>query len=622
MHLQLFHRFRPAARRILLVALALVLASGAAGAAVRSLPMAQAPAATVQRAAEQPPMRIAERFGVEPLAAMSDASVGAVDQIAAVTAWNRAGGLPVRIGFFRPLPLERTVVLNRALTESPAGVRSGGAYARAGAATVWGTAVRVENAYRLRLHLSDVRLPAGARLWVYAEDGETVGPFGRELVYQGEMLTPSVAGPVVYLEVELPEGALASGADYGFRVDKVAEIVRLGSEGEPLLQPGLQPRVGECLIDATCVNSSTFPAIDPVHAAIAHLEFPVGGGFIGLCTGGLLNTSAGGTGGAAPDPPLLTANHCLSDQATASDLDAFWDFTTATCNGTPPSLGSLPRTSGGTLLATGIVSDYTLVDMPFPAGRTLLGWNANASAVAPGTIIHRISHPLPQNTILAQTYTQYQVLAPADAAFQSCGTTPEGHQTDDVSKFLHLEPVMGGTFGGSSGAPSITGDGQVVGQLFAGCGPNPSDGCDATNNDIDGAFQTTFDHISRYLVGGNPSPPSNNWLTTAEQPGFEFQARITPDGGTPVIGAKESDCIAESICLSGALAGRPEVFAKIIGPRPNGFLWVQISRFTPSEVEVWVRQTATDQVNYYHLDSVGSGVDDVSGLQDRQAFSP
>ena len=89
-----------------------------------------------------------------------------------------------------------------------------------------------------------------------------------------------------------------------------------------------------------------------------------------------------------------------------------------------------------------------------------------------------------------------------------------------------------------------------------------------------------------------------------------------------MLGSKEGDCIAESICLSGALAGRPEVFVKLIGPRPNGFLWVQISRFTPSEVEVWVRQTASGEINYYHLDPVGSGVDDVSGLQDREAFTP
>ena len=83
-----------------------------------------------------------------------------------------------------------------------------------------------------------------------------------------------------------------------------------------------------------------------------------------------------------------------------------------------------------------------------------------------------------------------------------------------------------------------------------------------------------------------------------------------------------SPCIVESICIQGALAGRPELFLKVIGPRPNGYLWVQVSRFTPSEVELWVRRTGSGQINYYRLAAVALTDDDVSGLQDRTAFSP
>ncbi len=620
------HRFRPAAGRFVLVVLALLWAAGSAGAAVRSLPMAPAPTsigAPALSVPAAPPMRIAEQFGVEPMATMSEARVGAVDQIRAMATWNAAGGLPVRIGFFRPLPLEQTVRLDRSLAGSAAGVRAGGAYARATGTTVWGTAVRVEGSYRLRLHLSDVSLPPEARLWIYAEDGETVGPFGNELIDDdNELLTPSVAGPVAYLEVELPQSALESGSGFGFQLDKVAEIVRLGPSGEPLVEPAPRPETGDCVIDASCVDSSTFPAIGPVRAAIAHLEFPVGP-FLGLCTGSLLNTSPAEPGGLAPDPPLLTANHCFDTQAAATGLEAFWDYSTATCDGPAPDLGTLPRTNGSMLLATGIVSDYTLVD-PFsiPDGRTLLGWTATADAVTPGTIVHRISHPVPQGAILPQSYTRYRVLGPSDAAFQSCGTTEEGHETDDTTKFLHLQPLDGGTFGGSSGGSSITDSGQVVGQLFGGCGPNPNDGCDASNNDIDGAFQTTFDRIMPFLVGTGTEPPTDHWFTTSELPGFEFQARITPEATAPLLGEKVGNCFAESICMSGALFGRPEVVVKVIGPRPNGFLWLQISRFTPAAAEVWVRRTATGQIKYYRLDAVDADAVEVPGLRDRRAFAP
>ena len=122
--------------------------------------------------------------------------------------------------------------------------------------------------------------------------------------------------------------------------------------------------------------------------------------------------------------------------------------------------------------------------------------------------------------------------------------------------------------------------------------------------------------------GASEPPPPGPWLTTSEQPGFELKVRITPSGGQPIRGAKELPCIGETLCVSGALAGRPEVFAKVIGPRPNGFLWVQISRFTPSQVEAWVRQTSSGDVRYYRLPAVPPASDEVSGLQDRRAFSP
>jgi hypothetical protein len=133
-----------------------------------------------------------------------------------------------------------------------------------------------------------------------------------------------------------------------------------------------------------------------------------------------------------------------------------------------------------------------------------------------------------------------------------------------------------------------------------------------------GAFQVTATRFGEDGGGGPPAPPDGPWLSSPALPGFEAKVRI--NGATP--GALEADCIAETLCVSGALAGRPEVFVKVIGPRPNGFLWAQISRFTPSKVEVWLRQTAAGEVSFYELPAVGPGSDDVSGRQDREAFSP
>jgi hypothetical protein len=141
---------------------------------------------------------------------------------------------------------------------------------------------------------------------------------------------------------------------------------------------------------------------------------------------------------------------------------------------------------------------------------------------------------------------------------------------------------------------------------------------------VEGAlrFQVTATLFGSASPEDDPPPPPGAWLTSPDLPGYRVKARVRASGGAAVTAGRAEPCIAETLCLSGALAGRPEVFVKVIGPRPNGFLWVQISRFTPSEVEIWVEQVATGSVRYYRLDAVGREASDVSGLQDREAFLP
>lgn len=69
-------------------------------------------------------------------------------------------------------------------------------------------------------------------------------------------------------------------------------------------------------------------------------------------------------------------------------------------------------------------------------------------------------------------------------------------------------------------------------------------------------------------------------------------------------------------------ATRPEIFVKVIGPRPNGFLWVQLIRFTPSEVEVWLRQGSTGLINYYRLEALPPTGGPLVGAEDRTAYLP
>ncbi|HSL81266.1 MAG TPA: hypothetical protein VLF66_00735 [Thermoanaerobaculia bacterium] len=119
----------------------------------------------------------------------------------------------------------------------------------------------------------------------------------------------------------------------------------------------------------------------------------------------------------------------------------------------------------------------------------------------------------------------------------------------------------------------------------------------------------------------DPPAPLGDWLASPEAPGFAFKARISTPSGS-ILGTKEPACIPETVCVSGAVPGRSEVFLRVVGPKPNGFLWPTLVKFSTSTVEVWARQEATGGVRYYKLEGARPGFDELPGLFDRQGFEP
>ena len=120
------------------------------------------------------------------------------------------------------------------------------------------------------------------------------------------------------------------------------------------------------------------------------------------------------------------------------------------------------------------------------------------------------------------------------------------------------------------------------------------------------------------LPAALPPTPSALWLSSAAVPGFRFQVRF--DGGR--LGRQEASCLAETLCVSGAVPGRPEVFLRVVGPKPNGFLWPTLVKFSTAAVEVWVEQPATGEIRHYQLPGARPGFDELPGLFDRQGFRP
>jgi len=142
---------------------------------------------------------------------------------------------------------------------------------------------------------------------------------------------------------------------------------------------------------------------------------------------------------------------------------------------------------------------------------------------------------------------------------------------------------------------------------------------DPTGTNSDGGLDLFLADCPDLLA---PLPPAGPWLTSSEIPDFQFKVRITSQSGTSRMGTEEPICIPETLCVSGAVPGRSEVFLRVVGPKPNGYLWPTLVKFSTSEVEIWIEQISSGDLHYYKLAGAAPGVDELPGLFDRHAFQP
>jgi hypothetical protein len=481
--------------------------------------------------------RMAERASLAAAVTLGAAELVMPEELEAIRTWNMEGREPAKNGFTRSLPDPVMVRLGGAVIGKggSASLARGIVAASDRGTIIWSGSFKVQQADRMRLHLSNVKMPDGATMWVYGSAGQDPIAFGKELISpDGDLYTPSVGGDTVYLELEVP--AQKDGVEAGFDVRDILQLVKVGALAtfDPSTGTNDAPT---CLIDAVCVAPSTLDVIDQYRRAVAHLEYvKLGDGYV--CTGGLVNDSDDTTF----VPYLLTANHCISSQTVASTLETFWDYKTQSCGGSFPNLNTFSHNDGSTLLATSTVSDFTFLRLnSVPGGRVFLGWKSAASATADGTKLYRISHPFPD------TYTQ-----PGPQSFsQTVTTSTFGNcQGRPLGNYVYSVAGQGGVYGGSSGSPVILAGGYIVGQLFGSCGPIPSNGCDNRNATLDGAFAVSFPSIQQYLTSGSPVTPTPcvpsatvaclsssrfavqvDWKTGGGDSGKGQAIKYTPDSG-------------------------------------------------------------------------------------------
>jgi hypothetical protein len=210
-------------------------------------------------------------------------------------------------------------------------------------------------------------------------------------------------------------------------------------------------------------------------------------------TGALVNSSHGDG-----VPYLLTANHpflfhrsALSCGTTArlgvyESFEAFWDYDRDLSR----DLHSLPRSRGATLLAADEANDFALLRLhELPAGgrgRTFLGWRAEP---VEDIELHRVSHPYSR----PQTYSRHRRLQSGETsdAFDVVGSRCCACRPLEL--FLHSTILEGELGPGSSGAPLVTADLEIAGQLWGICERG------GTPFAIDGRFTHTYPQAREWL---------------------------------------------------------------------------------------------------------------------------
>ena len=514
--------------------------------------------------------RLAERASFSPATELPAAATSVPEEIERIRAWNEAGNSPAKNGFTRTLPdtIAFRATTGMTMKAAPAAFARGVVSASADGHVVYSTAIRVDGADRLRIRFDNVSIPDDAVFWVYGSGDEPVA-FGKELLYDGTIWSPPVHGPLVYVDFEAPASSVSA-----FEIRRIAELLKFTPA------PSDAPN---CLVDSTCVATSTFDSIAVAKKAVAHLEF-VDGGDTYICTGSLLNDRKGdGT------PYLLTANHCISTQAEATTLTSFFDYISTGCNSTS-NLGNAPRTTGATLLAASSTSDFSFLRLnSIPAGRALLGWDA--TPVTNGARLHRLSHPQPLSIIFPQMYSNTNVSTSA--------STCSGYARPS---FIYSTAAQGGIYGGSSGSPAMTDGGYVVGQLLGMCGASPNDGCSIANRTVDGAFSLTYNTVKQWLENGNAATCTPNATTVCLVNGrFSVSIDWKTSGGQT--GAGQAIKYTDASALFWFFGpDNIEVLLKVLNACSlNSTYWVFAAATTDVEYTIHVTDTTNGKTKtYFH----------------------
>ena len=403
--------------------------------------------------------------------------------------WRGVSGIPRRIG------------INRPLHDDPISSETAGVWTtRNDGINLWTLRVHVPQAKAIRIHFSRFDLPETGQLLLAGQARVSADKYtGRGPLDNGTFWTSLVSGSICYLEYQAPPDQVEQPV---IEIDEVSHIyrepVRPGKtssiENETMQLMGT-PELG-CHEDVNCHS------VDPTARDAVGMMVFTDGQYMYECSGVLLNDA---------DPKtyagyFLTANHCLSTQAMVNSLTVYWFYQTDQCDGTVPAdIELLPKSTGGTLLATATTTDFTflrLADDP-QDGQGFAAWT---TADATGNLA-TIHHPMGD-------YKRITYGTPTSAA-PICSPPTD---------YWYLRLNLGAIESGSSGGPLFNENWEVTGQLLGSCfyyGTDP--GCDnyTEYNVMFGKFSGSYPAFSTYLNTVTPDDDYEDNDTIAQAVNIE-----------------------------------------------------------------------------------------------------
>lgn len=224
-------------------------------------------------------------------------------------------------------------------------------------------AVISPNASALRVHVTGLDAPPGARLLIFGPKGEREVYFGRGPFDDGELWSGVIAGDTVFLEWS---GTTAPP----FHIRQVAHFWKW-------------PYMDSVNLPET--NPLLFEDAPPEADSVARLVYQTAFG-PSMCAGILVNTQA--QDGA---PLLITAAHCIEDEKEARSVQVFWRYRAPKPGGAEK--GAVASPPGARIVAVSVLADQTVLEIlgVVPPGLYYSGWTTEVPPV--NEKIFALHHP-------------------------------------------------------------------------------------------------------------------------------------------------------------------------------------------------------------------------------------